>query len=93
VSELDVPDPVPTVPDRPIPVVPVVPVEPVAPVPAAAPLPAVPPAPAPPPLPAANAMDELKARTEANPIVASFMIASLVGWTMDQPATVSAVPS
>ncbi|HTB02475.1 MAG TPA: hypothetical protein VK804_18585 [Bradyrhizobium sp.] len=42
--------------------------------------------------PAANAIEELKARTDANVIVASFMIVSLVDCYQGQPGLVRNVP-
>ena len=67
---------------------PVVVLEPLVPV-APAPVPALPPAAE----PAANAIEELKARTDANAIVASFMIVSLVDCYQGQPGVVRNVPS
>jgi hypothetical protein len=64
---------------------PVVVLDPVVPVPVAA----LPPAAG----PAANAIEELKARTDANAIVASFMIVSLVDCYQGQPGLVGNVPS
>jgi hypothetical protein len=57
--------------------------------------PVVPVVPAPPPAagPAANAIEELNARTDANAIVASFMIVSLVDCYRGQPGLVGNVPS
>src|SRR6202035_3384171 len=63
---------------------PVVVLEPVVPV-----VPALPPAAG----PAANGLEELNARTDANIIVASFMIVSLVYCYQGQPGFVGNVPS
>jgi hypothetical protein len=74
-SELEVPDidpapPVPEIPVAPVELGPAVELEPVP-----VPVPALPLTAAP---PAANAIEELRAKTEANAIVVSFMVVSLV---------------